>query len=159
MLSIGFRKIFQKFFVLAIPAHYARDCRVSCARAAGRACVCVGACYARILVARTCRRFARFFAFWRFPPIRGKDYKNGGFCPLSDSGRGCPIFAHCGRVFGGGFGGCGLVWWGVCTRSRSLAHGLRIAEKPRTAHGLRVSACLPLVSVSAVVSVRQILSF
>lgn len=68
----------------------------------------------------------------------------------------------CGWVVGGGFGGC-LVWWGVwvggCTRSRSLAHGLRIAEKPRTAHGLRVSACLPLVSVSAVVSVRQILSF
>lgn len=54
-------------------------------------------------------------------------------------------------------GGVGCV--GGCTRSRSLAHGLRIAEKPRTAHGLRVSACLPLVSVSAVVSVRQILSF
>lgn len=65
----------------------------------------------------------------------------------------------CGWVVGGGFGGC-LVWCvGGCTRSRSLAHGLRIAEKPRTAHGLRVSACLPLVSVSAVVSVRQILSF
>ena len=72
----------------------------------------------------------------------------------------------CGWVVGGGFGGCLVGCVGGCTRSRSLAHGLRIAEKPRTAHGLRVSACLPLVSaclplvsVSAVVSVRQILSF
>lgn len=142
---------------MAIPAHYARDCRVSCARvrryarrARGRV-LC--ACISRASLSAV---FAYFFRFRRFPPIRGKDCKKRRFCPPPDNGRGCP--------FSPIVGGC-LVWvlvgcvGGVGIRSRSLAHGLRIAEKPRTAHGLRVSACLPLVSVSAVVSVRQILSF
>lgn len=56
----------------------------------------------------------------------------------------------------------GLLWGcvgvvGERERQRRTDKGER--AQGRTAHGLRVSACLPLVSVSAVVSVRQILSF
>lgn len=108
---------------MAIPAHYARDCRVSCARARRHARRTRG----RVLCAYISRaRFSAIFAFWRFPPIRGKDCKNGGFYPLSDSGRGVSIFAHCRRVFWWWFWcprGCGLVvvWYPLALTLSRLA--------------------------------------
>lgn len=72
----------------------------------------------------------------------------------------------CGWVFrlvlGVFFGGCfGVVVWVGVVGERERQRQPRKGERAqgRTAHGLRVSACLPLVSVSALVSVRQILSF
>lgn len=59
-------------------------------------------------------------------------------------------------VFGGVLGWC---VGGVGERERQRRTGKGERAQGRTAHGLRVSACLPLVSVSALVSVRQILSF
>ena len=76
--------------------------------------------------------------------------KNGVFCPLSDSGRGCPFFAHCGRVFWC-VGGVGVVVWESGRACVSI--GLPNSRKRATAHGLRVSVCLrlrlPSVSLSA----------
>lgn len=112
---------------MAIPAHYARDCRVSCARAYRHTRRRAGACYARVLVARVGGAGFGLPAFWWV--LRAV------WC-------GCPL-PFSAVVVGG------------CTRSRSLAHGLPIAEKP--AHGSRLAGVrlLAVVSVSAVVSVRK----
>lgn len=60
--------------------------------------------------------------------------KNGVFCPLSDSGRGCPFFAHCGRVFWC-VGGVGVVVWE--SGRACVPIGLPNSRKRATAHGLR----------------------
>lgn len=49
---------------MAIPAHYARDCRVSCARAHRHTRRRAGACYARVLVARVGGAGFGLLAFW-----------------------------------------------------------------------------------------------
>ena len=96
----------------------------------------VGVCYARIIV-------ARFFG-----------------------GGGCPLWARFSPPFWVGFSACfggilwGLFWGGVVgERERQRRTGKGERAQGRTAHGLRVSACLPLVSVSAVFVRPSILSF
>lgn len=111
---------------MAIPAHYARDCRVSCAHAY-RMRVCT--CYARIIV-------ARFFG--------------GGGCPLW--ARFSPPFwvgfSACfggilwGLFWGGGVGGCsGRTRTATATAKRrtgARAHGSRLAGVRLLAVGVRV---------------------
>lgn len=154
VLSIGFFKKNQKFFVLAIPAHYARDCRVSCARArryARRTC-------GRVLCACISRARGRGVGWF----VRFLVGFAGGLVWVSVA-----VFGGvCGWVFGGGFGGC-LVWWGVwvvyslaLTRSRladsrKTAHGSRLAGVRLLAVGVRVGGWCPsanLIFLSLIIS-------
>ena len=149
-----FAKVFRFGNSCALCARLPRQLRAGAWVCLG---VCVGVCYARIKVRATLGG-----GFWaRCNPLFW-----GCFCPrfgwvFRRFSVGV-LLAFLGVVFGWVLVVCGWGVW-VGGRSRSLAHGLRIAEKPRTAHGLRVSVCLrlrlPSVSVSAVFVRPSMLSF
>lgn len=110
---------------MAIPAHYARDCRVSCARARRRTRRRAGVCYARVLVARVGGAGFGLPAFWWFFGRFG-------------------VGVRCRWWFWWLFGGvCGWVYSLALTRSRltdsrKTAHGSRLAGVRLLAVGVRV---------------------
>jgi hypothetical protein len=120
---------------LAIPAHYARDCRVSCARARRRTRRRAGVCYARVLVARVGGAGFGLLAFWW---IFGR-FGVGVRCRFRRL-----LWVGCRWWFWWLFGGvCGWVYSLALTRSRltdsrKTAHGSRLAGVRLLAVGVRV---------------------
>lgn len=128
---------------MAIPAHYARDCRVSCACVCACTPVRAWACVTRV------SKFARDFSgggFWVFvSPVFGRFFApvlGGFFGLLFGCGWVCVWVVFWGLFWGGGVGGCsGRTRTATATAKRrtgARAHGNRKRRKRERAHGLPV---------------------